>query len=83
MKKKNVPSSELARLCKDLCRSWELKAPALNVCGPGISLEMLSLRERKEIEEGERIGKEGEKDRIWKDLVYVNLPTCDWTPSVC
>lgn len=41
------------------------------MCGTRTAFEIFSLRKRKKIEKGECIGKEGEKDRMWKDPVCV------------
>lgn len=41
------------------------------MCGTRTAYEIFSLRKRKKIEKGECIGKEGEKDKMWKEPVCV------------
>lgn len=53
------------------------------MCGTRTVFERFSLRKRKKIKKGECIGKEGEKDRMWEDPVYVKRTKMSVNTSNC
>lgn len=71
--RRRLPRKWSARLCKDWHRSWELKPPPLNV-GTGAAFDILNLRQKENIEEGECAGKKK------KSRCNLERP-CVWKPS--
>lgn len=79
--RRRLPRKWSTRLCKDWHRSWELKPPPLNV-GTGAAFDILNLRQKENIEEGECAGKKKKADVIWKDPVCGNHPKI-WLNAYC
>lgn len=79
--RRRLPRKWSTRLCKDWHRSWELKPPPLNV-GTGAAFDILNLRQKENIEEGECTGKKKKADVIWKDPVCGNHPKI-WLNAYC